>query len=310
MKSFIKKIPVPLAGLMLALAATGNLLSSYSNFIPYAFGTVSAILLLLLAAKAVLYPQMLREDLSNPVMASVAPTFSMGFMLLASYLVKWNFFLSLGLWYVGFALHCIFIVYFTIKFMLKFDLKKIFPSCFIVYVGLVVASITAPVYQQSAFGQIVFWFGFICYLMLLPVILYRVWKVKQIPEPLFPLNAIFAAPASLCLAGYISSFTEKNIYLIGFMVILSLTMYVCVLVVAAKALKAKFHPSFSAMTFPLVISAIALKQTNGFLTKAGTPIAILNYIVLIQTVLAVAMVVYVLWRYMKFLFAPAPNMAK
>jgi len=40
-------------------------------------------------------------------------------------------------------------------------LKKVFASYFIVYVGIVVASITAPVFGKQSLGEIIFWFGFI-----------------------------------------------------------------------------------------------------------------------------------------------------
>lgn len=58
-----------------------------------------------------------------------------------------------------------------------------------------------------------------------------------------------------------------------------------------------FMPSFSAFTFPFVISALA---TKGFLNHIGENI-ILTDILEIETVLAVLIVTYVLIRYMIFL---------
>lgn len=56
-------------------------------------------------------------------------------------------------------------------------------------------------------------------------------------------------------------------------------------------------------TFPLVISAISLKVTNAFLTKSGTPISLLSYIVKFEEVVAVIIVLYVLVKYLAFIFA-------
>lgn len=293
----IKKIPLPIAGVMLALAATGNLIQTYSPELRLVFGAVSALIGILLVIKFVMYPKDLLEDLKNPVMASVAPTFSMACILLAAYIKPYISNAAIVLWFTGIILHCLLIISFTFRFILKFDIKKIFPSCFIVYVGLAVASITAPAFSMEALGQAIFWISFICYLILLAVISYRVIKVKGIPEPAQPLIIIFAAPASLCLAGYLTSFTEKNMIIVCLLAAISAIMYIFALTQFPRLLKLKFYPSFSAFTFPMVISAIAMKMMDGFLTKSGNNIAFLKYVVIAQTIIAVLAVLYVLFKY-------------
>jgi exfoliative toxin A/B len=153
-----------------------------------------------------------------------------------------------------------------------------------------------------AVGQSAFWFGLVTYFVLLPVVLYRVFKVKEIPEPAKPTLVIFAAPASLLLAGYINSFEAKNMTMIVFLALLSVIMYVGALASLLQLLKLKFYPSFSAFTFPLVISGISMKLTNGFLIKTSQPVAMLKYVVKFQEAAAVIIVIYVLYRYLKFLF--------
>lgn len=293
----IKKIPLPIAGLMLALAATGNLIQTYSQELRLVLGAISAIIGILLIVKFLMYPKTLIEDLKNPIMASVAPTFSMACMLLATYIKPYLPSVGVIVWYAGFILHCLLIILFTSKFMLKFDIKKVFPSYFIVYVGLAVASITAPALGMKLLGQIVFWFSFIFYLILLAIVTYRVVKIKGIPEPAQPLNIIFAAPASLCLAGYLSSFDTKSMIIVYFLISLSALMYILALIQLPKLLKLKFYPSFSAFTFPMVISAIAMKMADGFFTKLGNPQVFLKYVVMIQTIIAIVLVLYVLIKY-------------
>jgi exfoliative toxin A/B len=137
----------------------------------------------------------------------------------------------------------------------------------------------------------------------LPIVLKRVFKVKDIPEPALPTLIIFAAPVALCLAGYMNSFQEKNMFIVWLLVALSQFSYLCVLLQLPKLLKLKFYPSYSAFTFPLVISAISIKLTNGFLVKIEKPIAILKYVVNFEELVALAIVIYVLIRYIGFLFA-------
>jgi len=303
MGQIIKKVPIPMAGLMLGLAAVGNLVQSYGDLYRNIFGAISAILLFLLIMKIFIDPKGVKESMENPVVASVSPTLSMGIMILSTYIKPYFPSLGYGIWIFGLILHVILILYFTKRYMFNFNIKKVFPGYFVVYVGIVVGSVTGPVYNQAIIGQYLFWFGFISYLVLLPVVIYRVVKVKAIPEPALPTIAIFAAPASLCLAGYINSFQNKNMVIIGFLASLSLIMLGVVLLYMPKLLKLPFYPSYSAYTFPFVISGISIKLTNGFLANSGNGIAWLKYIVRFQEVIAVSLVFYVLIRYIQFLIS-------
>lgn len=301
MNEFLKKLPVPITGLILGLAAAGNLIQSYGNAYRNTLGIISFILLIFMLAKIVKYPKSVAESLNNPVIGSVFPTFSMAIMILATYLKPYAAGLSLIVWIIGFTLHIILILWFTKKFVFNFNIKQVFPSWFIVYVGIVAACVTGPVFKLTSVCKIVFWFGLATYLILLPIAAYRVIKVKEIPEPALPTLIIFSAPASLLLAGYMNSFESKSMIIVWFLMILSLTMYAIALSLLPKLLKLKFYPSYSSFTFPLIISGICIKLTNGFLIKTGQPILALGYLVKFQEVLAIAMVLYVLIRYILFL---------
>lgn len=303
MGGIIKKLPIPIVGLMLGLAATGNLVLSYGDTYRNIFGCLSAILLLLVLIKIVMYPKEVKESLDNPVVASVFPTLSMGIMLLATYLKPYAGALAFGMWIIGLILHILLMIIFSKNYLVNFNIKKVFPSWFIVYVGIVVSSITSPAFNMTGVGQIAFWFGFISYLVLFPIVLYRVLKVKNIPEPALPTIVIFSAPASLCLTGYMNAFQEKNMAIVYLLLALSQATYIYILLTLPKLLKLKFYPSYSAFTFPLVISGIALKVTNGFLINAGHTIELLKYLVKLEEVVAVVMVLYVLFRYIGFLFS-------
>ncbi|MCB5558414.1 TDT family transporter [Anaerosalibacter bizertensis] len=301
MKRIVKQLPVPIVGLMLALAATGNLVLSYGNIYRNIFGILSAIILILMLLKIIIYPKEVRESLDNPVVYSVFPTFSMGIMLLSTYIKDFSYSLAFSMWIIGLILHIVLIFSFTRKYIFNFNIKRVFPSWFIVYVGIVVASVTSPVFNMMKIGQVIFWFGFISYLILLPIILKRVLKIGEIPEPALPTIVIFSAPASLCLAGYMNSFQNKNMIIVWFLVALSQLTLLCILFQLPKLLKLRFYPSYSAFTFPLVISAISIKLTNGFLANIGKPIPILKYIIKFEELIAVIMVLYVLFKYVKFM---------
>ncbi|SES88832.1 exfoliative toxin A/B [Natronincola peptidivorans] len=310
MNRMIKKIPIPMAGLMLALASAGNLIASYGSSYRNIFGVLATGLMILLVSKVVSMPKVIEEDFGNPVIASVMPTFSMGLMILATYLRPYLASGAYGVWIMGLAIHVVLILLFTKKYIFSFNIKKVFPSYFIVYVGIVAASVTAPAFGLAHWGQYIFWFGLITYLCLLPFVLYRVLVVKGMPEPAIPTLTIFAAPASLCLAGYLNSFQEKSMSMVVFLGILALAMFIAVMFNMPKMLRLKFYPSYSAFTFPFVITAIAMKGTNAYLASAGRGMASLGYFVKFLELWAIVMVIYVFVKYMSFILGrPGPVVA-
>lgn len=282
---------------MLGLAALGNLLGPFSPGVRYVLGSISALIFISLILKVLLFPGSLREGFGSPVVASIFPTFTMGGMLLSTYIHPYFSMAALGLWAMALGLNAVIIVLFTKKYVLNFAIKKVFTSYFVMYVGIVVASVTAPLYGLEALGQAIFWFGLFAYLLWLPIVCYRVFKVKAIPEAAKPIAIIFAAPASLLLAGYLNSFPEKNMGMVVFLGTLGFLMTLFALSRMPKMLKLPFYPSYSAFTFPFVISAIAFNGMTGYLGSQGIASGILEMIRGFQIAWATAMVFYVLVRF-------------
>lgn len=299
----VKKVPLPIAGVMLSLAVLGNLLQSYAEGIRMVCGVLSVVLGILLLIKLISYPQMIKEDMKNPIMASVSATFPMALMLLSVYAKPYIGKASLYFWYAAIALHIALIIYFTVRFLFHLEIKKVYASYFIPYVGIAVAAITAPAYEKIAVGKAAFWFAFLCFLFLFVLISYRYLTEKEIPPPAKPLFCIFTAPASLCLAGYLSAVFPKTEGIIYFLASLALLLYGIVLWKLPRFLKMPFFPSYAAFTFPFVISAVAMKQTSVYFSNAGMQASWLSYLVLLQTVLAVILVGYTLVRFIMFVFS-------
>ena len=80
----LKKLPIPIAGLILSMFALGNLLQSYSNVVRLCIGGVALILYIIFVLKIVVLNSKLKTVLDNPVAASVLLTITM-----ASSLVCW-----------------------------------------------------------------------------------------------------------------------------------------------------------------------------------------------------------------------------
>jgi exfoliative toxin A/B len=303
MKDIIKKVPIPICGVMLGTAALGNLLQSYSDGIRYFCGVMAAILLILILLKLILFPDMIKDDMKNPIMASVSGTFPMAVMLLSTYIKPIPFIgqAAFVIWLFAILLHVVLIIYFTFKFILKLQMPKVFASYFIVYVGIAVAAVTAPTYEQTGIGTVAFWFGLVTFVLLFVLITIRYIKYKAVPEPAKPLLCIYTAPLSLCIAGYVQSVTPKSFTFLVAMLAVATVLYIFALIKMLGYLKLPFYPSYAAFTFPFVISAIAAKQTMACATKLGTPIAGLSVLVMIETIIAVVLVVYTYVRFVLFL---------
>ena len=86
----------------------------------------------------------------------------------------------------------------------------------------------APVYGAYAIEQKLFWFVLVSYLVLLPTSWYEVMVRRSIPRPLLPNIFIFAAPARLCMAGYLGSFGSEDLLLVSVLLGLSLASYLAV----------------------------------------------------------------------------------
>ena len=303
MKDIIKKVPIPLCGVMLGTAALGNLLQSYGEGIRNVCGIFAAFLLIPVLLKLIMFPGMIKEDMGNPIMASVSGTFTMALMILSTYVKPYIGQAAYIIWLLAIILHIVLIVYFTIKFILKLDMTKVFASYYIVYVGIAVAAVTAPAYGQLGIGTAAFWFGFVTLIALLILVTVRYTKYKNVPEPAQPLFCIYAAPTSLCIAGYVQSVTPKSRTFLLVMLAVATVIYVIALVKAIGYLKLKFYPSYAAFTFPFVISAIATKQTMACLAKMEQPLPILKPVVLVETIIAAVLVIYTFIRFMGFLFS-------
>lgn len=303
MKNTIKRVPIPFCGVMLGLAALGNLLQSYGEGIRYVCGIVAAFILVLVLLKVIMFPQMLKEDMKNPIMASVAGTFPMAVMLLSTYIKPFIGTAAKYIWFFAIGLHAVLIIYFTIKFVLKLQMPKVFASYYIVYVGIVVAAVTAPAFEQLKVGAAAFWFGFATLIALLVLVTVRYVKYPEVPEPAKPLICIYAAPTSLCIAGYVQSVMPKSKNFLLAMFALATVLYIFALVKAIGYLRLQFYPSYAAFTFPFVISAIASKQTAACLANMKQPLPFLQPVILVETIIAAVLVIYTFVRFVGFVFA-------
>lgn len=306
MKRFFKSIPVPMTGLILAVLSVGTLLNTY-GITPFGdiIAAIGAILMILILAKLIFVFEHTKPDLKNPVIASTIPTFSMGMMVLCTYLLKWFNADGLvsGLWLLSIALQIGMVLYFTYYFLISqddFTIEHIYPSWFVVYCGLGIVPITCGNFYP-VIGRAIFWSALLFYFILLPVIIYRVYIHRRFEEHTVPLITITAAPGSLCLTGYLAAFPHPHIVLVTLLVVLSQILYLLILLKLPQMLNRDFYPSYAAFTFPLVICATALTKSYQYYLARGMNFEWMNWLAVLETIIAIVVVAYVFVEYMKHL---------
>ena len=295
---FLSRLPLPITAVSLSLASLGNLLASYSQGIRLFCGGLAFVLLLAFAAKILLYPALFKEDMKNPVMASVFCTFSMTIILLSAYVRPWLGPGTAVCWYLGIALHAVLVLYFTWNFMRKPVFSRVYACYFIGYEGFVTASVTAEQFDALPVGQAAFWFGFCMLFVLIPFITYRYVTLPAVEDGAKPLFCIYTAPPGLCLTGYLHAFPEPSPVIAGFLTVLCLFMYTMVCSRLPKFLRLPFYPSYASFTFPFVISATGISLMGEYLHGIGFPAVFLEVIGRLQTAAAVFLVGYVLLRFL------------
>lgn len=296
--NIIKNIPIPIAGLILALVSLGNLLNDIHPYLKYLFGTIGLIFLALLLLKVILYPKIIKNDLKNPIILSSSGTFSMSLMVLSTYLIPFIPLLGYNVWIIGIILHLLLIIFFTYHFVIRnFNISNVYPTWWIVYVGITMAAITSHAHNVEEIGFIFFIIGFISMILTLPLVIYRYLKNKNIPEINKPLICIFTAVLSIIIVGYLNSSQNPSQNFVLILYSISCIFYLFSLYKFISYRNLDFYPTFAAFTFPFVISALSTKETYSLIK----PNIILANVLSLETVIAIVIVCYVLLRYLKFL---------
>ena len=130
-----------------------------------------------------------------------------------------------------------------------------------------------------------------------PLMVYRYVKYPDIPNMNKPLICIHTALFSILIVGYLNCATSISNEFLIVMYAIACLLYIFSFYKLVEYRNLEFYPSFSAFTFPFVISALA---TKGALGIVGTD-TILSPILTIETLIAVIVVFYVLSEYLNFL---------
>jgi len=311
MKSFsrLKDMPIALTGLALGIAGiSGAWTNLTGNFTISIIGVcISSILVLIIILKYILHPKILIEELSCPVLGSVIPTLDMTLMIISSIIVKYNSFLGRSIWIGAIIIHCIFSISFMKHRMKDFQLEHMVPSWFVPPIGIVVACTTSNEMGFGKLTEILFYFGLILYIIMLPIMLYRILFGDKIANTKLPTFAVMGAPANLCLAGYLSFMDHPDYFFATSLAYLGIFTTFLVYISFVRIFYIPFSPLYASFTFPLGIGATALLKYAHYLSNINNHISqdyihIWQGIAYIELFIASIIIIYIFIKMKIFLW--------
>ncbi|HDC5737273.1 TPA: TDT family transporter [Staphylococcus aureus] len=250
----LQKAPLVTSGLVLGLLGLGNLLKDLSLTLNAVCGIFAFLIWIHLLCTMLKYSNNVKEQLNSPLVSSVFTTFFMSGFLGTTYL---NTFFSNITFINSLMTH---MIIFSIKYLKDFSLENVYPSWTVLFIGIAIAGLTAPVSGYFFIGQLTVIYGFVATCIVLPIVFKRL-KAFPLQTSIKPNTSTICAPFSLVAAAYVIAFPKANAFIVIIFLILAQIFYFYIIIQLPKLLKEPFSPVFSAFTFPLVISATALKNS-------------------------------------------------
>lgn len=258
----VRGLPTPLAGLALGIASLGWCLENalpLNGWGQMGGAAVASTMLLFLLIRFVAHADTLWEDLKHPVVGSIVPTFAMCMMVISATVGRFDEDAALVMWITAICLHMVAFFVFSYWRMNDPKLHLMVPSWFVPPIGIVVACVSFPnEWALLPLASALFWFGLGCYSIMLPLMIYRLIFLNEVPNAAKPTIAIMAAPASLLLAGYVTIESDPSLLLCSILFGIALLMTVVIYFSFWRLLRLQFSPGYAAFTFPMAIGATAL----------------------------------------------------
>lgn len=225
---------------------------------------VGALMLLPVLLKYLTSIKTFLAEISHPLNGSLLAPMSMSLLILCDYLAVIAPNIAYPIWFIAVLLHLTMMVLFFTFQLTHFKISNIAPSWFLYPVGLISSSLAGTTFGHTVFSSSLVNTCITIYFFMLPVVLYRLVFEGSLPKNARPTIAIMAAPINLTLASYLVNFPDPDPILTGALAGIAITMTLLIYLCYFRLLKLDFQPSIASVTFPSVISAIAMYRLTSF----------------------------------------------
>ncbi|MDZ5255163.1 TDT family transporter [Clostridium sp. LIBA-8841] len=271
----LKNMPIGISGTCLAFITLSNSwqLKGINYFKPIAI-FLAVCMLFLMFLRFVKFPKLMYEELKNPVTGTFYPTMGMVLWLVSGFFYPYFPVVCSWLWIAAVIYHYGIVIFYTVIRFKERKFENIMPTCFIVYTGMITGSVASKgmdgvISQIPQIAHFMLMFGFIFYTILLPVVLYIVFKSEILDDHKLPTVGIICSPAPLGVVGILTIEPNPNPYMLAWLIVTGLILLVVVYGYILKLFKEGFKPSYAAFTFPLAIATLSAFKLTTYFTGLG-----------------------------------------
>lgn len=297
-KNIYKNTPIAVSGVSLALMSITTAWVDVGSYFFRHFGIFfTCIAIGLLLIKTILHPMDVLAEIKHPFIGTFYPTIAMTLMVVSTYVVQYSKPFAQCLWWFSIILHLVLDLTFLFARFKDFKFEYIVPSWYILTVGLGVGAVTGKSIGFILVSKFTFYYAFAWYLIMLPIILYRVFIVDNIEKVKQTSLMIIGAPANICLAGYLGIFDEKSNSLINFILLLAILNMLYDYWILPRLLRLKFSPALAPLTFPLCIGAVAMQRYYNYAVSINSKyVSFIREVYFFQLLVATLITGYVVYK--------------
>ncbi|MDC5806160.1 TDT family transporter [Vibrio europaeus] len=298
-----QSVPPSQASLALGVIGLGHAWALYVPEVgevirPYLAG-LGAILLFPVLVKYLTSYSTFMNDIRHPLSGSLMAPMSMALLILCDYLAVISPIIAYPLWFAALLLHLTMMLLFFTFQLKNFKMSNIVPSWFLYPVGVISSSLAGTQFGHTVFSETLVSICITIYFFMLPLVLYRLVFEGMLPKRAKPTLAIMAAPINLTLATYLVNFEQPDPILTGALAGIAITMTLLIYLCYIRLMRLQFQPSIAAVTFPSVISAIAMHRLTSFFAENHPHWHWLHNFGLIELSVATGLVAWVAAGYLK-----------
>ncbi|WP_117234152.1 TDT family transporter [Vibrio maerlii] len=299
----VKNVPPSQASLALGVIGLGQAWSLYlpgvgDTLRPYCV-LIGALLLIPVLLKYFTSYTTFINDIKHPLSGSLMAPMSMALLVLCDYLAIVSPKVAYVLWFFALSLHVTMMVLFFSFQLQNFKISNIVPSWFLYPVGIISSSLAGSELGLTQFSETIAMICIAIYFFMLPLVLYRLVFEGSLPRRARPTLAIMAAPINLTLTAYLVNYKQPDPVLTGALAGIAITMTMLIYLCYVRLMRLKFQPSIAAVTFPSVISSIAMHRLTTWFESDHPHWYWLHKFGFLELTIATILVIWVSGAYVK-----------
>ncbi len=268
--SRLERLPVPAIAAFLSFLTMGNVYGGlgyvWFRYLIMAAGTVFIVCYLL---KIIMFSSVCWKEYGETIPMSLYAALTMCLMILGAFYYEKGLGYGKIIWFIAVAVHACHILFFTWRNVISNrNIITTMPSWFVTYNGIMVSCVCGSAMDAGPILRVITVYGVIIYLILLPVMIWRLLNV-EIKAAAYHTMAVLLAPCSLCVVSLINVFKTPPMGITVFLYICELGSLLFILFKLPDFFSFAFYPGYAGLTFPMAIGVVGSQKMASYLTEMG-----------------------------------------